>query len=61
MKKLGRRRWKQASGYHRQGRTLIDGDKLIDLLIEHGIGVRKRTLEVLTVDPDAFDDVDDDA
>ncbi len=41
--------------------TLIDGDKLIDLLIEHGIGVRKRTLEVLTVDPDAFADVDGDA
>ena len=41
--------------------TLIDGNKLIDLLIEHGIGVRKRTLEVLTVDPDAFADVDGDA
>ena len=41
--------------------TLIDGDKLIDLLIEHGIGVRKRTLEVLAVDPDAFADVDGDA
>ena len=34
--------------------TLIDGEKLIDLLIEHDIGVRKRTLEVLAVDPDAF-------
>lgn len=34
--------------------TLIDGDKLIELLIEHGIGVRKRALEVLAVDPDAF-------
>lgn len=34
--------------------TLIDGEKLIDLLIDHGIGVRKRTLEVLAVDPDAF-------
>ncbi len=34
--------------------TLIDGDKLIDLLIEHGVGVRKRTVEVLAVDPDAF-------
>ena len=41
--------------------TLIDGDKFIDLLIEHGIGVRKRTLEVLAVDPDAFADVDGDA
>ncbi len=41
--------------------TLIDGDKLIDLLIEHGIGVRKRTLEVLAVDPDAFADVEGEA
>lgn len=38
--------------------TLIDGDKLIDLLIEHAIGVRKRTLEVLTVEPDAFADLE---
>ena len=30
--------------------TLIDGDKLIDLLIEHGIGVHKRTIELLEVD-----------
>ena len=34
--------------------TLIDGDKLIDLLIEHGIGVRKRTIELLGVDAEAF-------
>ncbi len=34
--------------------TLIDGDKLIDLLIEHGIGVRKRTVELLEVDPSDF-------
>ena len=34
--------------------TLIDGDKLIDLLIEHGIGVRKRTIELLEVDAAAF-------
>ena len=33
--------------------TLIDGDKLIDLLIEHAIGVRKRTIELLEVDADA--------
>lgn len=26
----------------------------IDLLIEHGIGVRKRTVELLEVDPDGF-------
>lgn len=37
--------------------TLIDGDKLIDLLIEHGIGVKKHTIEVLAVDPDAFSDL----
>lgn len=41
--------------------TLIDGDKLIDLLIEYGIGVRKRTLEVLAVDPDAFAELEGDA
>lgn len=41
--------------------TLIDGDKLIDLLIEHGVGVRKRTLEVLAVDPDAFADLEGEA
>ncbi len=34
--------------------TLIDGEKLIDLLIEHGIGVRKRTIELLAVDAEAF-------
>ena len=34
--------------------TLIDGEKLVDLLIEHGIGVRKRTVEVLTFDPDGL-------
>ena len=34
--------------------TLIDGDKLIDLLIEHGIGVRKREVELLEVDTGAF-------
>jgi hypothetical protein len=27
---------------------------LIDFLIEHGIGVRKRTLEAWDLDPDAF-------
>ena len=41
--------------------TLIDGDKLIDLLIEHGIGVRKRTLDVLAVDPAAFADLEGEA
>ncbi len=30
--------------------TLIDGDRLVDLLIEHGIGIRKYPIEVLTID-----------
>ncbi len=38
--------------------TLIDGDKLIDLLIEHGIGVKKNKIEVLSVDADAFADLE---
>lgn len=36
--------------------TLVDGNKLIDLLIQYGIGVRKRKIEVLGVDSEAFDD-----
>ena len=40
--------------------TLIDGDKLVDLLIQYGIGVRKRTLEVLAIDADAFADLGED-
>lgn len=38
--------------------TLIDGDKLIDMLIEHGIGVRKRKIEILSVDPDGLSAVE---
>ena len=34
--------------------TLIDGDRLIDLLIEHGIGVRTRAIEVLAFDPEGL-------
>ena len=41
--------------------TLIDGDKLIDLLIEHGIGVKKNKIEVLSVDADAFADLEPEA
>ena len=37
--------------------TLIDGAKLIDLLIEHEIGAKKKSIEVLELDPDAFADV----
>ncbi len=34
--------------------TLVDGEKLVDLLVEHGIAVRKRTIEMLEVDADAI-------
>lgn len=34
--------------------TLIDGDRLIDLLIEHEIGVRKRTVQLLEFEPADF-------
>ena len=39
--------------------TLIDGTKLLDLLIEHGIGVRKKSLEVLELDADTFAEVEE--
>ena len=38
--------------------TLIDGDRLIDLLIEHGIGVRTRAIEVLAFDLEGLSSVD---
>lgn len=38
--------------------TLIDGEKLVDLLMQNGIGVRRRTVEVLTFDAAAFKDDD---
>lgn len=38
--------------------TLIDGDTLIDLLIKHGIGVRKRKIEILTIDPEGLSAVE---
>jgi hypothetical protein len=41
--------------------TLIDGDKLIDMLIEHDIGVKKNKIEVLSVDADAFADLEPEA
>ncbi|MEP0915077.1 restriction endonuclease [Leptolyngbya sp. GB1-A1] len=34
--------------------TLINGEKLINLLIEHRIGVRTRSVEILELDEDAF-------
>jgi len=39
--------------------TLIDGEKLVDLLIEHGIGVRKKKLDLLELDAEAFAQLDD--
>jgi restriction system protein len=34
--------------------TLINGTKLIDLMIKHGIGVRTKKVELLEVEPEAF-------
>jgi restriction system protein len=39
--------------------TLINGEKLIDLLVEHGIGVRKKVVELLEFDADAFAEAGD--
>lgn len=41
--------------------TLIDGGKLIDLLIDHGIRVKKNKIEVLSVVVDAFADLEPEA
>ena len=34
--------------------TLIDGDKLIELLVKHGVGVKRRTLPLFEVDEAYF-------
>lgn len=34
--------------------TLIDGDKLIDLLFEHGVGIKKNTAIIYEVDEDSL-------
>jgi restriction system protein len=34
--------------------TLIDGERLIDLLIEHEIGVRKRAIQLIEFEPGDF-------
>jgi restriction endonuclease Mrr len=39
--------------------TLIDGEKLIDLLIAHDIGVRKKPLDVLELDADVFAEIEE--
>lgn len=41
--------------------TLIDRGKLVDLLIEHGIGIRKRAIEVLSFDPDGLSQIENSA
>jgi restriction system protein len=41
--------------------TLIDGDKLVDLLVEYEVGVRKKTIELLELDRNAFADCENDA
>ena len=40
--------------------TLIDGPKLVELLIEHGIGVRKKPIELWELDASAFSGEDED-
>ncbi len=39
--------------------TLIDGERLIDLLIEHELGARKTPIEVLNYSPADFEFLDD--
>jgi restriction system protein len=39
--------------------TLINGDTLIDLLVQHGIGLKKKTIEYYEVDEDVFQAVPD--
>ncbi len=41
--------------------TLIDGDKLNELLIRHEIGVKKRRIELIELEPEAFTDLGENA
>ena len=41
--------------------TLIDGETLLDLLREHGIGFKKDTLTMYTHDAEQFDREDEDS
>ena len=34
--------------------TLIDGDKLLEMLVTHGVGIHKRQVELMEVDESAF-------
>jgi len=36
--------------------ALLDGPKLVDILIERGIGIRKKPIELRKLDTDAFTD-----
>ncbi|MCZ7543301.1 MAG: restriction endonuclease [Anaerolineae bacterium] len=39
--------------------TLIDGDRLVELLVEHNIGASRRQIDVLSFDPKAFEPEDE--
>jgi restriction system protein len=41
--------------------TLIDGERLIDLLIEYEIGVRKRSVQLIEFEPADFTDIEGEA
>lgn len=36
--------------------TLIDGDKLMELLLKHGVGVKKRQATLIEIDESIFYD-----
>jgi restriction system protein len=38
--------------------TLIDGDKLMELLLKHNVGVKKRPLTLIEIDESYFDEID---
>jgi restriction system protein len=40
--------------------TLIDGNKLIDMLIEYEVGVSKKTINILEIDADTFTRLEED-
>ena len=39
-----------------EGIVLVDGARLADLMIDHGVGVAARTIRVPTVDRDYFEE-----
>ncbi|MYE25764.1 MAG: restriction endonuclease, partial [Chloroflexi bacterium] len=41
--------------------TLIDGERLLDLLMEHDIGIRRREIRVFEFDPESLSEFEDDA